>query len=476
VKNHGHWSFRMSLSNEMEVLKMKKWITGIVLVVVIILGSTALLTFAMNAARDKADGEVVTNPQSNNKPSTVNDIPVLKDPNMGVLTGENDSTLWVKSVSEQDYDEMMRILYPNGMLDEQGQEIGSVDDLEERRGEFIADHTNAFGFKGNDVAAVETYPFSINIKSVSKGEYSCLFYQARIEDDYFVYPSEWGGGQSCGFVTTDKAGIYLAYTDMGIWRIDPKILTSEKITSDTYEGKNWDEIEAKKRSVGYYLLWIDSVFVSPHGNYALYRTNKDCEDTSSDTTIWAIDLRTGKEQRIIEPALNNDIVGFVSDYHVMVGSLHDTRIVDITTGAIVSVSFPNLPNFRIDGVNDGIVVYASYVDGTSDTTAYISRIDASTGLMTLITKVVGYLGSETQFSPSGKIMAIGYGSDPMAGTDDVMLVDLATGIQKLLTASVENANLIDGLIRSYRWTCNDTLIITAQKESEFSTYVVSFGE
>ena len=447
---------------------MHKRFSVVAIVVALILCSTTVLGVAMFVTRNAADTEVVANSPSNNPPGMVYDIPVLKDPNTGLMTGESGSYLWVDSVSDQDYTEMMRILYPNGIVDEQGQEIGGVDDPEEVRAAFVAEHTKAFILSGMDIVEIEATPFSIKIANAQDGEYDCLFYQARTGQDYFVYPSEWGGGQTCGFVSASEAGVFLAYTDIGIWQIDPVTLKSEKISTDNYEGKSRAEI--REQNVDLY--WIDGVYLSPDSSFAAYRTNRDC--TGNDTSVWAIDLRTGEERQIVRPAIYNDIVGFLSGRHIVVGASSDTRIVDVFTGVVVPVSFPQLPNFIISGVNNGIVVYTSYADGTSDTTAYISHIEASTGSMTLITRVVGFLG-ESRFSPSGKTVAIGYGTSPNAGVGDVMLVELATGTQKLLTASVQDANQIDGAIRRFQWGYDDMLIVTAQSESDSRTYIIDFG-
>ena len=266
------------------------------------------------------------------------------------------------------------------------------------------------------------------------------------------------------------------------WKIDPESLTAKKISSDTYDGKSQAELSGEIRNAGNggYLIWIDGVQLSPGGEYVVYRTNRDCRsdriESASDTSVWTIDLKTGEEHQVIVPAYHNDIVGFLSGRHVVVGALADTRIVDMITGTVVSVSFQQLPNFYICGVNDGTIVYSSYADGTSETSAYISRIDTSTGAMTLITKVVGYLGgAEPRFSPSGKTVAIGYGTKPMVGVVDIMLVNLATGTQKLLTASVEGANQIEGEITKCQWAYNDTLIVTAQNGNEWRTYIIAFG-
>ena len=447
-------------------------VTGIVLVAVLILGSTAVLGFAMGESQAKADNQVVVNPISNNNHGVAYDIPVLRESNTETLTGMTGAFLLVDSISEKEYADMMNILYPSGIIDEQGLDISSADNLEELRARFIAEHTKAYSFSGTGVSEVQVTPFNITLESHMDGKYECLFYQAIIGEDCFVYPSEWGN-QSCSFVTAGEIGIYLAYTDIGIWQIDPHGLTARKITSDTYAGKSRSEIRDNFISKNGYLFWIDSVQLSPDGEFAVYRTNRDCIAGSDDTSVWAVNLQTGEERQVAAPTLNNDIAGFLSDSHIAVGALADTRIINVETGGVVPLEFPQLPNFLVTGACNGIIVYSSYSNGSSDTTAYISSIDVSTGKLTPITKVVGYLSNEPRFSLSGKTAAIGYGTDPMVGTTDVMLVNLETGTQKLLTASVANSQDIDGMIRNYQWAHNDTIIVNAQRESESHIYLIA---
>lgn len=408
------------------------------------------------------------NPDSSDKKALV--AVNIGGTNKKTLVGKNGSRLLVDSISDEEYDEMMRLLYPNGIMDEQGLSISGVENLEEIRTKFIAEHTKAYAINGSEITEVKIVPFNIKLSNIMNGPYECLFYKATIGQDTFVFPSEWGN-QSCGFLTASEAGVYLAYTDLGIWKVIPDSLETKKITADAYAGKTQSDLE---KSIDYELFWIDSVHISPNGLNVLYRTNRDSSN-SIETSVWAIDLQSGDERQVIKPANNNDIIGFISESQVVVGALADTRIANINTSALVSVSLPKLPNLYISSVDDNTIVYTSYKDTDSKTTAFINHVDATTGELTLITKVSGFLAGES-FSPSGNIYALGYGSDPMKGIEDVMLIDLTDGSQKLLARSLKNAKQVGSWINNFIWAYDETLIISAQDKNESNAYLILSSE
>lgn len=193
-----------------------------------------------------------------------------------VMTGESGTTLLVDSISSQDYRNLMNVLYPDGVIDEQGQDIPSIENAAERRAQFIAEHMRAYSVVDGETREVNLTPFEIAITDQTNGEHYELFYKADIGSDRFVFPSEWGN-QSFGFTHLSNKNIYLAFTDMGIWRISPENLSAEKLTSDTYLGDTRAAVASEFADINpdAYLVWVDSVFISPDGNAVIYRTNRD---------------------------------------------------------------------------------------------------------------------------------------------------------------------------------------------------------
>ncbi len=118
-----------------------------------------------------------------------------------VLKGKNGVLLFVDTVSSDEYDELLELLYPNGMVDEQGQEIGTVENAEEVRKKFIDEHTKAYTVINGATKEVELEKFYIDLKEMSNelyydsfgGDGKYLFYKVSVDKDVFVFPSEeWG--------------------------------------------------------------------------------------------------------------------------------------------------------------------------------------------------------------------------------------------------------------------------------------------
>lgn len=381
------------------------------------------------------------------------------------LVGPDGSTLLVDSISNEEYEEMTNILYPNGLINSQGQDIAGIENLETVRANFISNHIKAYSLDSqNNISEISLIPFNVSLEDKNNGSYTWIFYKATIGDDSFVFPSEWGS-QPCGFLNNSKENIYLAYTDMGIWRIDPVSMQTSKLTSDLHMGKTQLQVADDKKEVNedWYLSWIENVSVSPDGRYIAYRTNRDCNEVSQ-TSIWCIDLSDGSEQQIDTPQYNNDIVGFLNEKEVVVGSLDDTRIINAESKKITNLSMPNLPNICVTGVNDGSLIYTTYSDSSSNTTAVINQVNVTTGSLIESTRISGYLNVEPKFSTSGKI-AIGCGTDPDVGINDVMIIDPQLKEEKLL--SEYNAD-ISGNLNEFQWINDDILMFESQQTDSVS--------
>lgn len=391
------------------------------------------------------------------------------DDNNYVMAGPSGTTMLVKSINSAEYSELMDILYPNGVIDEQGQEIGGIGDMESVRAEFIANHMRAYSVDGAAQSEIRLTPFTVTLESQSNGEYEAMFYSAHIGKDTFVFPSEWGN-QPFGFTHKSEENVYLAFTDMGIWRINPDKESATKITADTYMGQTQTEIseELRETNPDSYLLWIDNVEISPTGEYVVYRTNRDA-DTLNETSIWRVDLNSNSEKQFLAPAEDNDIVGFIDDDAVVVGALNDTRMVNVVNSDVTAIDIPALPNACVKSVKNGKVIISSYREGSSDMTAYINNVDVDTGEMSEITRVQGYLDGEPDFSPSGSKIAIGYGTDAMMGTNDVMIVDTVANTQALLTEAMpvtRSSRTIDSNVTRCLWIDDDTVLVDVQEEND----------
>lgn len=393
---------------------------------------------------------------------------ILEGENYHAMTGPGGSTLLVKSISSAEYEEMMDLMYPNGIVDEQGLEIGAAENAQEIRANFIAEHMKAYLVQGTEdlVFPVPITPFNLRFPDQDPEGVEILFYKASVNGDDFVFPSEWAQREG-GFQHRSEQGLFLVGAYSAIWRIDPADMTVERLTADTYQGKTIDEVrEDLKTWPGAQLGWIDRWEISPDGKTLVYRTNRDT-DTLNDTSIWKVDLTTGEEKQLIAPTLHNNLVGFLTNDYFVVGSTEDTRMVNVSTGEITALEFPELSNFHIDAVGNGWVVYSSYTDGVPGSKTHVGRVDETTGAVTELVYLTGYLG-EPFFSPEQDKIAMGYGTDPERGTDDVLIMTLENEERFLLSEDPGYTGAAGMDIRHFFWIDNDTIGVTLRERSEAS--------
>lgn len=223
-----------------------------------------MLSFIVQASAGQIDANI---DETISTPTVVVD----SNDNKYVMHGAGGSTLLVKPVSTAEYEELTSILYPNGIFNEQGQSMDAIADADVVRAEYIANHTKAYAYNGSTQTEVPLTPFTLRLEDRSNGAFDALMYRCSIGSDTFIFPSEWGRHEF-GFAYADETSTYLAYTDIGIWSINASSGSTNKLTSDTYAGKNRSEIEHEIKAINpeSYLLWIDNVELDPSGQFYSY--------------------------------------------------------------------------------------------------------------------------------------------------------------------------------------------------------------
>lgn len=169
---------------------------------------------------------------------------------------------------------------------------------------------------------------------------------------------------------------------------------------------------------------------------------------------------------ILQRQINNDIVGFISDNSVVVGSLDSTRIVNVVNRSINSVDIPDFPNVCVKGAGYGKLIYTTYQDGSSTSTAYINDLDSETGKLREITSVRGYLDGTPSFSMSGAKLAISYGENADIGMNDIKIVDALNGTAISLNETTQVGQSVqaatNSAVRGF-WLNEDTMLISHEE-------------
>lgn len=426
----------------MEMIVLKKYLS-IFITVTMLIG-----LFSFNAVALDSESMVQ---------ETTEKVKIMMEENQNVfiLRGEHGAVLLVKSISDNEYSELIDILYPNGLIDSQGLDIPGINNIESVRRDFIINNTEVFSVVGENKIKVPFTTFEVNIQSKSNGEYSIELCKANIGNDVFVFPLEWDN-QPYNFICNSKENLFVVYTDLGIWRIDISDNSAVKISSDP-------QVDANRVTPDEgYIVWIDNAMLSPSGSYIVYRSNRDSKNLDY-TSIWKINLETGNETKIINAAENNDIVGFIDENNIVTGSINETKIVNIINGNTININVPDVPNMVVKAVNKGKFVYTGYPDGSSISTAYIGELNTITGKIKPITTITGYLDADVSFTPSGNKIAIGYGEEPANGINDIVVVDFTNNTGKRTENSAEKFNIINTekkkVINKYLWFDEDAIFV-----------------
>ncbi len=392
------------------------------------------------------------------------DVVIIEDGGLDVMRGQHGAALVFDSVSDDEYYGMMDILYPDSRHESQRLSISGIDNTEDARAQHMAWWLKAYSVEDGEGMDIDVTPFTVSLDTVSSGKTDILFYSARVGDDAFVFPSEWGN-QPCGFIYNSECGVYLAKTDYGIWRIDPYTCEAKLLTSTTYDGKTAAELCDEDP----YCTWIDSVQISPDGTWILFRSSRDAPNTD-ETSIWKINVAEGTETRLLPPDLGNIMVGFLDEGTFVVGgSLDDTREVDVEDGKTVPLTIPERPNLNVAAAQDGKLVIYSRDDEC--TTVSVYAVDGETGELTELVSASGVLKYDPDFSPDGNKIAIEYGTDPEKGKDDVLILDLAAGTGTLLSEQLTTYGGQDSQQSATRvhdaaWLDNNTLVVTVSTSGD----------
>ena len=104
--------------------------------------------------------------------------------------------------------------------------------------------------------------FSVPMEDVRGEGQEAVFYRVAAGDGVLAIPQENPG--------TNTGSRFYAWTDAGIWKIDPEQGTGNKVTSDFYQGMHYTAL-AEDADACHPLFWIDNPMVSPDGRYVVYR-------------------------------------------------------------------------------------------------------------------------------------------------------------------------------------------------------------
>ena len=306
------------------------------------------------------------------------------------------------------------------------------------------------------VLPVEWDMFSVPMEDVRGEGQEAVFYRVAAGDCVLAIPQEDPG--------TNTGSRFYAWTDAGIWKIDPEQGTGNKVTSDFYQGMHYTAL-AEDADACHPLFWIDNPMVSADGRYVVYRSNRSAPKDYGDC-LWALDGTSGRELQLTSDAHVYRVPeGFVGPTEVLVANLSgDTptaySVVDVATGAEMSLQMPTLPNVSICATSPaGYAALGYYDDAAYGTT--IVQIQGKD--VTTVQDFPGIYGT-IHFSPSGAWAGISYNLDLSRPDSELLLFDLCSEAERYL--SDDAASLMDhpgsASISDFAWISDNALLVTTE--------------
>ena len=306
------------------------------------------------------------------------------------------------------------------------------------------------------VLPVEWDMFSVPMEDVRGEGQEAVFYRVAAGDGVLAIPQEDPG--------TNTGSRFYAWTDAGIWKIDPEQGTGSKVTSDFYQGMHYTAL-AEDADACHPLFWIDNPMVSPDGRYVVYCSNRSAPKDYGDC-LWALDGTSGRELQLTSDAHVYRVPeGFVGPTEVLVANLSgDTptaySVVDVATGAEMSLQMPTLPNVSICATSPAGYAALGYYDDAACGTDIV-QIQGKD--VTTVQDFPGIYGT-IHFSPSGAWAGISYNLDLSRPDSELLLFDLCSEAERYLSDAA--ASLMDhpgsASISDFAWISDNALLVTTE--------------
>ncbi len=266
---------------------------------------------------------------------------------------------------------------------------------------------------------------------------------------------------------------YLIWDERGLWVLWVDKNDSVKISSDTYNGKTYDELIAElrdfwrsKRADGPVdLEWNAHPIFSPDSSKIVYITNRDC--MTGGASLWIYDFATRGESSLIRGKDNTsyECEGWLDDTHFVVheydieNNKYSYLIAD-TNGRMVSLNLKGKDPYVLCVSNKGLIAYEP--DPSESRDIAVIKISNDGSITEPYSKTLNAGESFRVFSPeviSPNGMKIAYMYTPDGGyTNYLVIVDLKTCKETLIKEAPTKEK-----IYNFCWLDDNRLLIHADK-------------
>jgi len=264
---------------------------------------------------------------------------------------------------------------------------------------------------------------------------------------------------------------YLIWDERGLWVLGVDKNDLVKISTDTYNGKTYDELSAellkyfrsKEIEGPATLWWNDNPIFSPDNSKIIYETNRDCMTGGS--SIWIYDFTTKEEHPLVknESGEYYRCDGWIDVTHIIVHRYYQNDkvsyfIVDIS-GHIEYLNIEGKQPVVLSVSDQGLIAYTSNYSESRD--IMVIKLGQDNSITELYNRtIVGMLRTYDSklMSPDGTRIAYLYAPDKDETSQNLVVADLRSGKETIIERVPTKET-----IYNFSWLDDNRLLIHADK-------------
>ena len=154
-------------------------------------------------------------------------------------------------------------------------------------------------------------------------------------------------------------------------------------------------------------------------------------------------------------------------------------LLDVSSGKLVQIELPDLPNRYLEDTGYGYIVYSSYRDEDAGLSMlHIFRVDTESGSLNEVLAQRGVFRG-FGFSMSGKTAYANYGEDPNHGAETLILFDFEDMSSRSLEDVLGEAfHELGGIVVRANWLSDNTLLLWVcsfvEDRNVYNTWIASW--
>jgi hypothetical protein len=256
-----------------------------------------------------------------------------------------------------------------------------------------------------------------------------------------------------------------------LWLLESDTNNAVKISTDTYNGKTYDELSAELlkyfRSKGIEgpatIWWNDNPIFSPDGSKIIYATNRNC--MTGGTSLWIYDFTTKEEHSLIgnEGGEYYRCDGWVDNTHIVAHKYYQNNKVSYfvadTNGRMVPLNLEGKDPYVLSVSDQGLIAYTSNYSESRD--IMVIKLGQDGSITELYSRTIN--GTLRSYDPEllssdGTKIAYLYAPDKDETSQNLVVADLENNKETIIERAPTKETLYN-----FSWLDDNRLLIHAFK-------------